>query len=349
MSVLMKKVAAPRNANFLLSPPSSRFKAVSFLRRMLSFTATAPPREPWVEEETLEEEKARVMNMDSRTGEPRRGKNWNYDTELFAFANRLNFKLTDVPSIRTALTHRSYLFLYGEKPEVLKIGHNGRLANLGLSTVIQFVQEYLYFKYPNMEGESLKDVGISLTNPGAMLKLAEYLAIPDLILCRYPLYNPQTNTSIISMAFSAIVGALYADQGPKSARSIIHEVVMPQLAGQDLHDIIKLQHPKLMLYDLLRQQGKPRAVSRLLKEAGRTTHFPTFVVGVYSGGIQLGEGHGSSKKRAEDEAAKCALMKHYSKELRKMSLPSDLSDYRPEEQVNFSEEEDDELKEKDAV
>lgn len=50
---------------------------------------------------------------------------------------------------------------------------------------------------------------------------------------------------------------------------------------------------------------------RLLKETGRLSNSPIFVVGIYSGLDKLGEGFGSSLKMAEYRAAEDALHRLY--------------------------------------
>ena len=130
----------------------------------------------------------------------------------------------------------------------------------------------------------------------------------------------------IKHAFRAVTGALYVDKGPLSARKIVHDFVIPQLAGRDLHELIKLQHPKFMLRAILKGQRQLPPVTRLIKESGRLTHFPSFVVGVYSGGKLLAEGCGTSLKRAEKEAVIAALHKHFQTELANTPLPSDRDD-----------------------
>jgi large subunit ribosomal protein L44 len=51
--------------------------------------------------------------------------------------------------------------------------------------------------------------------------------------------------------------------------------------------------------------------TRLLKETGRYSNSPVFVVGIYSGEDKLGEGFGSSLKMAEYRAAEDALHRLY--------------------------------------
>jgi large subunit ribosomal protein L44 len=62
----------------------------------------------------------------------------------------------------------------------------------------------------------------------------------------------------------------------------------------------------------------------LLKETGRLSISPVFVVGVYSGADKLGEGFGSSLKMAEFRAAEDALLRLYLTRTptHQLSLPS---------------------------
>ena len=82
--------------------------------------------------------------------------------------------------------------------------------------------------------------------------------------------------------------------------------------------MLKFRDPKVALIETVTKFGREKPVSRylwqnfvfydrsvdlvtfrLLKETGRLSNSPVFVVGVYSGIEQLGEGFGSSLKMAE--------------------------------------------------
>jgi large subunit ribosomal protein L44 len=82
--------------------------------------------------------------------------------------------------------------------------------------------------------------------------------------------------------------------------------------------------PKLLLTALLKKQQKEPPVTRLLKESGRLTHSPVFVVGIFSGNEKLAEGYGSSLRYAERAAVKSALIKHFAVDIKNPVLPSDI-------------------------
>jgi large subunit ribosomal protein L44 len=75
--------------------------------------------------------------------------------------------------------------------------------------------------------------------------------------------------------------------------------------------MLKFQDPKRALMETVTKFGRERPKSRLLKETGRFSNSPIFVVGIYSGADKLGEGFGSSLKMAEYRAAEDALHRLY--------------------------------------
>jgi len=294
---------------------------------------------PGQQQQAVSEQSESVGNLDAgnrqidpHTGKHRKISNWNYHAELYALAQRLGHNITDVPSLKSALTHKSLPSLNSKESSGAQ--HNGRLAIFGNAVLVHYVQEYLYFTYPHLEGHMLFDLTKFLTNHGTLADAANYLGITNLIRCNHKLRDD----SMIGRAFCAVVGALYVDNSPKDARKVVHDFLLPQLAGKDFHELIKFQHPKFMLRIILKQQGKPAPITRLLKETGRLTHFPSFVVGVYSGEKLLAEGCGTSLKRAEKEATTAALIKHFQVEMSTISLPSDHEEYMEESEIDLTSE-----------
>ena len=256
----------------------------------------------------------KLKGIDPRTGEQRLGRNFNYKMELTTLAQRLGYDIDSLPSLPIALTHRSANWKGNAKE------HNGRLAVLGKSALIHYVHEYLFFSYPNMDAKSLWDIATELIHCDT---LGDQLGITDLLLTQVKPSHPKYKVTI-AKSFNALLGALYCDKGPLAARKTIHEFVIPVLKSGDLRDFIKLQNPAYILNEILKMQGKPKFEVRVLKETGRLSHFPTFVMGVFSGDLFLGEGAGTSLNRARKEAMSAVIRQHYMKELKNVSLPSDI-------------------------
>lgn len=292
---------------------------------------------PWfktIPDENEKEDKSTVTRtvdpnvVDPITGERRKGTNFNYKMELSALSHRIGFKREQLPSLKISLTHSSVL----SKVKPVDKGnrhHNSRLAALGKTSLAHYLQEFLYHAYPNMLGNFLKDINKFLLTTESLASVAHHLGIPELLMTKYKLQDP-TNTHIISDAFCAVVGAIYVDQGPLQARKFIQDFVASRLRSEDVAEVIKIRNPILTLQTLLKTMRRPRAVPRLISESGRLTHFPSFIVGMYSGDKLLAEGCGTSLKRAEQEAASAALRKHFFKEAKVVGLPSDFDEFQPD-------------------
>jgi large subunit ribosomal protein L44 len=110
-----------------------------------------------------------------------------------------------------------------------------------------------------------------------------------------------TPPAVTSWIVESLVGLIYQEMGAKEAREFISKHVLSRTVDTEAHynNYLKMRAPKLILSRLLKTQGKPAAVARLLKESGRTSSTPVFIVGIYSGTEKIGESYGSSLKMAE--------------------------------------------------
>lgn len=326
------RLSLPRTSPALL--------ATSLLpRRHYSSAPLAPLQEQTESSGSEQEDEERGWERElEKEQRKRKGSNWDYRVELSALSARLGHNLDKFPSLRAALNFRSSS---GTGVNVSKqpSGRQGgkRLARLGRSLLDFFVTEYIFFTYPNLAGHQLRDVRASVTDPEVTARIASHVGMADLLLTS----DKELHDSLPAEGFEAVLGALYVDHGPAAAKKLVHGFVLPQLANADFSEFIKAQHPKFMLRAILRGVGKPPPVARLLRESGRLTHFPSFVVGMYSGEQLLAEGCGTSLKRAEREAASAALRKYFQTEVSRAPLPSDHEDFQAESQVVLMEEKED--------
>ena len=275
--------------------------------------------------------------IDPRTGERRQGTNWDYKCELSAFAHRIGFSPEELPSLLQALTPVP-LPHDGDsgsmQTDQLEVIDNSRLATLGMTAIHHYVTEYAYCTYKHLGGGSLKALRSAVIDPDILCSVADHLGVVDLIRTAQCLYNP-LQTKLISQSLAAVIGAAYVDKSPFAARGLVHDFLITQLASKDINNVIRFHRPKATLVELLKRTGQSPPQSRLIRESGRATHFPTFVVGVFSGDRQLGEGAGSSLKRAENEALTAALRLYFQEEMKAGPLPSDLEEYQDEKDIDI--------------
>lgn len=272
--------------------------------------------------------------VDPRTGKARERSGWDYRTELAALASRLGYPKDGLPSLLQALTLKPFVEACSSgSPDTDRVD-NSRLSALGASALQLYLVEHLYCTFPRLQGGDILSLCAALSNPTTLAVLGERLGVVDLIRTTHCLYNP-TQVRVIGRAVAAVVGAVYVDHGSAAARELVRHLVVAELVEKDAKELICFQHPKLVLTEVLKQRNSPPPVTRIVRESGRLTHFPTFVVGVYSGDKCLGEGAGTSIKRAESEALGAALREYFLEEIRSGPFPSDMKDYQDEKNIKL--------------
>ena len=110
--------------------------------------------------------------------------------------------------------------------------------------------------------------------------------------------------AIVADIFEAFVGAIYLDLGYATVRNVLLNIIVPFIENPNIsffHDY----KSALQEYVQTRQQS---VVYQLIKEEG-PAHEKKFTMEVLVDNICYGVGVGSSKKDAEQEAAKVALDK----------------------------------------
>ena len=108
--------------------------------------------------------------------------------------------------------------------------------------------------------------------------------------------------SIVADAFEAVTAAIYLDGGMEAARSFIEKFILVEVPVKKLHNA----DYKTALQELVQQKKNQTLSYALVGESG-PDHDKRFDVEVSLNGRVIGIGSGSSKKRAEQMAAKAAL------------------------------------------
>ena len=121
--------------------------------------------------------------------------------------------------------------------------------------------------------------------------------------------KPVTLNDALASVPRSLTALVYSKRSIAVARKFAHAYFLSR--SLDLRPLLKFRDPKTSLARTVSKFDRPRPVSRLLKETGRLSNSPMFVVGIYSGADKLGEGFGSSLKMAEYRAAEDALHRLY--------------------------------------
>lgn len=114
--------------------------------------------------------------------------------------------------------------------------------------------------------------------------------------------NGADKPSILANAFEALLGALYADGGLDAVRTLVARELGPGLVAERQ----PAGDAKTRLQERLQAAGASVPSYRMVAESG-PDHAKRFAVEVVAGERCLGRGEGSSKRDAEQAAAREAL------------------------------------------
>lgn len=216
---------------------------------------------------------------------------------LEALQAALRHEFSDPDLLRLALVHRSYA-AEAESPESYE-----RLEFLGDAVLQLAVTRYLYDAYPELaEGEMAK-VRAAVVDAATLASLARTFEIgPALRLGRGEIQTGgRDKDSILADVVEALLGAVYLDAGFNAVSDVVihhwQRLVDRRSASPGRRDY------KTRLQERLAVAGKrPRYV---VAEHG-PEHAKEFTAEVWDGESRIGSGRGTSKKRAERDAAQDA-------------------------------------------
>ena len=216
--------------------------------------------------------------------------------ELF---KKLNIMPKDMRLYEIAFSHSSYANEHKAKKDY------ERLEFLGDAVLDLVMADYLYRNHNENEGEMTK-VRASYVCENALYEYSLDLGLNKYIKVGHgeELNGGKLKKAIVADIFESLMGAIYLDLGYATVRKVILNIIVPYVTNpnitffQDYKSALQeaVQTTKKSLYyELIEEQGPP--------------HDKKFKMQVRVDGIIYGEGAGSSKKEAEQLAAKNALEK----------------------------------------
>ncbi len=209
------------------------------------------------------------------------------------------FKETDL--LKHALSHKSSCGY-----EHLK--SNERLEFLGDSVLQLSVSTYLYKNFPKMPEGKMAKLRAALVCQGTLAKIAEEIKLGDYIKLGKgeKLSCGAKKPSILSDAFEAVLGAIYMDSDFNKAQTCVLKIFEPVIHKFMEEEIDRDYKTKLQEY--LQQDGNI-SIKYVTTDQQGMPHDMDFFVDVLCDAKVIGSGKGKSKKTAEQDAAKNALIK----------------------------------------
>ena len=228
-----------------------------------------------------------------------------------ALAERLGHKFSNRELLDRALTHSSAIpelrGAAGDASEGVDLSDNERLEFLGDAVLELLASEYLLAAFPEWSEGQLSKSRARIVNAGSLEAAARRLRLGEhLRLGRgEEKTGGREKQTLLADAFEAVVAAVYLDAGLAAARELLQRVLFEQ-ALEERGERIAESDRKSALQEFLQGRGQPAAEYRLAGESG-PDHQKTFQIEVWVSGECLARGVGSTKKEAEQRAARSAL------------------------------------------
>jgi ribonuclease-3 len=215
---------------------------------------------------------------------------------------RLGIALRDTDAIRQAFVHSSY---YNENPQALS-GHNERLEFLGDAVIGLVVSRFLYEQFPDEDEGVLTARRAALVNRDALAALALTIGLDRYLLLGRGEAEAggATRPSLLAAAFEALAGAIFLTEGLEITRGWLRRLFAEQLPQSDEAEPPKSAKSRLQEWSQREHRLKPHY--ELVSTSG-PAHEQTFTVAAVLRGKRLAMGIGSSRQRAEEQAAAAAL------------------------------------------
>jgi ribonuclease-3 len=180
-----------------------------------------------------------------------------------------------------------------------------RLEFLGDAALSHAVAALLFKRWPAASEGELTRARAALVREASLAWLAGRLELPAVVQFGSGLTEGSVGPAVLADALEAVLGALLLDGGWRSFRAAVNRLFSPLLAALDPAQL-PLEEPKSTLQELAQKQGLPLPVYREVQTRG-PAHRRVYVYEVEFGGQVLARGEGSSKKAAQQEAARRAL------------------------------------------
>jgi len=207
------------------------------------------------------------------------------------------FKITK--NLESAFIHRSYCHDHPEVPS------NERLEFLGDSILSAVISDRLYNLFPQLPEGELTGRRSHVVCTYSLAQKAKILGLDSQIKMSQGEEDSggRLNPGLLANTFEAVLGALYLDSGFSACQIYLSDI----FPNQELSEIIEfIKDPKSLLQEKTQSKGWGTPVYDIISAVG-PDHSKLFTIQAIINGKPVATGTGSSKQRAETDAARASL------------------------------------------
>jgi ribonuclease-3 len=221
---------------------------------------------------------------------------------LDAFEQRIGHTFANRELLRRGLTHKSYS--HEAKHEAIR--DNETFEFLGDSVLGFVIGDLLFRRFPTLDEGALSKMKAYLVSAHSLAAKARAFGMGDVILLGVgeEKSGGRKKDSLLANLFEATVAAVFLDGGIEAARLLIERSFEPDLGALNEDDLLFHDY-KTALQELAQGRGWSLPDYNVVAEEG-PDHDKRFIVEVKIGS-HTARGEGTSKKEAQQQAAKNAL------------------------------------------
>jgi len=223
--------------------------------------------------------------------------------DLSDFEERIGYKFQRGDLLTRALTHKSY----SHEARHENARDNETFEFLGDSVLGFIIGDILFRRFPTLDEGALSKMKAYLVSATSLAEKARTYGMGDVIYLGVgeEKSGGRKKESLLANLFEAMIAAIYLDGGIEPARQLIEKSFTKDIESIDAEDLLFKDY-KTALQELAQGKGLQLPEYNVIDEVG-PDHDKRFVVEVKVGSL-VTRGEGSSKKEAQQEAAKHALV-----------------------------------------
>jgi len=183
--------------------------------------------------------------------------------------------------------------------------NNERLEYLGDAILDAIVADYLFRKFPEFDEGLMSQLRARIVKRKTLDYLAVQVGIPDLIPAT--VLAASNSKHLFGNTLEAFIGAIYIDRGYRMARRFFIRRILNKYV--DPEKLVKKDPDYKSRIIEWAQKKRIEVLFNTLEEQPTGLKSPSFVATIYLNQEKKGTGRGSSKKEAEQQAAREALSK----------------------------------------
>ena len=218
--------------------------------------------------------------------------------------SRINYEFNNVELLRRALTHRSYTKEVGLPREEC----NERLEFLGDAVLETIICTQLYYRVPKAEEGKMTKIKSNVVRTESLAEIARNLELGQYLILGHGEQTVGGNDKdgILADAMESIIAAVFVDSDFATVQKVVlglfEEQIQKGIAGLLANDY------KSQFQEIVQSHGIHKIEYVVTDEEGKS-HDKTFYIDLELDGMIMGSGVGKSKKKAENEAARQAVIK----------------------------------------